>query len=193
MQRERRRNEALTAEGHRISGPRPWAAGLTVALAAALVLPEAVPALAQDIQSLGAFGDWRAYAYDEKGEKACYIASQPKKDEGEYKRRGEIYAMVTHRPADKVRDEVSLAAGYRYKSESRVEVSIDGKTFELVPHEDTAWVPDSAGDRKLVAAMRAGRQMVVQGTSSRGTPTKDTYSLMGFTKAYRAASKACGY
>ncbi len=193
MQRERRRNEALTAEGHRISGPRPWAAGLTVALAAALVLPEAVPALAQDIQSLGAFGDWRAYAYDEKGEKACYIASQPKKDEGEYKRRGEIYAMVTHRPADKVRDEVSLAAGYRYKSESRVEVSIDGKTFELVPHEDTAWVPDSAGDRKLVAAMRAGRQMVVQGTSSRGTATKDTYSLMGFTKAYKAASKACGY
>jgi len=166
---------------------------LTVALAAALALPGAGPVLAQDIESLGAFGDWRAYAYDEKGEKACYIASQPKKDEGDYKRRGEIYAMVTHRPADKVRDEVSLAAGYRYKSETRVKVLIDGKTFELLPHEDTAWVPDSAGDRKLVAAMRSGKQMVVQGTSSRGTATKDTYSLMGFTKAYKAASKACGY
>ena len=118
-----------------------------VALAAALAWPGAGLVLAQDIESLGAFGDWRAYAYDEKGEKACYIASQPKKDEGDYKRRGEIYAMVTHRPADKVRDEVSLAAGYRYKSETRVEVLIDGKTFELLPHEDTAWVPDSAGDR----------------------------------------------
>ncbi len=167
--------------------------GLMVALSAAVMLPGAAPVLAQDIQSLGAFGDWRAYAYDEKGEKACYIASQPKKDEGNYKRRGEIYAMVTHRPSDKVRDEVSLAAGYLYKAETRVEVSIDGKTFELLPHEDTAWVPDSAGDKKLVAAMRAGRQMVVQGTSSRGTATKDTYSLIGFTKAYKAASKACGY
>ena len=193
MQQERRKNGAETIGGHGIQGPSPGALGLALALSAALVLPGAGPALGQDIQSLGAFGDWRAYAYDEKGEKACYIASQPKKDEGNYKRRGEIYAMVTHRPADKVRDEVSLAAGYRYKAETRVEVSIDGKTFELLPHEDTAWVPDSAGDRKLVAAMRGGRQMVVQGTSSRGTATKDTYSLIGFTKAYKAASKACGY
>ena len=193
MQQERRENEAEAAGdlGNRATGL--GALGCTLALCAALALPGAAPALAQEIKSLGAFGDWRAYAFDEKGEKACYIASQPKKDEGDYKRRGEIYAMVTHRPADKVRDEVSLAAGYRYKTETRVQVSIDGKTFELLPHEDTAWVPDSAGDKKLVAAMRAGRQMVVQGTSSRGTATKDTYSLIGFTKAYRAASKACGY
>jgi hypothetical protein len=127
-----------------------------------------------------------------KGEKACYIASQPKKDEGKYKKRGEIYAMVTHRPGDKVRDEVSLSAGYRYKAESRIEVAIDSSKFELFPHEDTAWVPDSEGDKKLVAAMRAGKTMVVRGTSARGTATKDTYSLTGFTKAYRAASKACG-
>jgi invasion protein IalB len=166
---------------------------LALALSAALAWPGPAPALAQDIQNLGKFGDWRAYAYDEKGEKACYIASQPTKDEGDYKTRGEIYAMVTHRPADKVRDEVSLAAGYHYKTQSRVQVAIDGKTFELFPHEDTAWLPDSAGDRQLVAAMRAGKTMVVQGTSSRGTATKDTYSLIGFTKAYRAASKACGY
>jgi hypothetical protein len=128
----------------------------------------------------------------QKGEKACYIASQPKKDEGKYKKRGEIYAMVTHRPGDKVRDEVSLSAGYRYKAESRIEVAIDSSKFELFPHEDTAWVPDSEGDKKLVAAMRAGKTMVVRGTSARGTATKDTYSLTGFTKAYRAASKACG-
>jgi hypothetical protein len=151
------------------------------------------PVAAQEIKQLGRFGDWGAYAYDEKGEKACYIASQPTKHEGNYKRRGEIYAMVTHRPGDKVRDEVSLSAGYRYKEQSLVEVAIGGSKFELFPHEDTAWVPDSAGDQKLVKAMRAGKTMVVQGTSSRGTATKDTYSLIGFTKAYRAASEACGY
>ena len=181
--------------GRRRSRPAQvrWAAAPVLALTAALAWSGAGLALAQDIQNLGKFGDWRAYAYDEKGEKACYIASQPKKDEGDYKKRGEIYAMVTHRPADKVRDEVSLAAGYRYKTESRVKVSVDGKTFELFPHEDTAWVPDSAGDKKLVAAMRAGRTMVVQGTSARGTQTKDTYSLIGFSKAYQTAARACGY
>ena len=34
--------------------------------------------------------------------------------------------------------------------------------------------------------------MIVQGTSSRGTKTTDTYSLIGFTKAYRAIADACG-
>ena len=35
--------------------------------------------------------------------------------------------------------------------------------------------------------------MVVRGVSSRGTQTTDTYSLSGFTAAYRAINTACGY
>lgn len=151
------------------------------------------PAFGEAIERLGEFGNWRAFAFDENGAKACYIASQPTKDEGKYTQRGKIYAMVTHRPAEKVRDEVSLAAGYTYKAESTVQVTIDGTKFQLYPHEDTAWTPDTASDQKLVAAMKAGVTMVVQGTSKRGTATKDTYSLSGFTKAYNTAASACGY
>ena len=40
--------------------------------------------------------------------------------------------------------------------------------------------------------MIKGSKMVAVGTSSRGTKTKDTYSLSGFTKAYKAINKACG-
>ncbi|MDX1424550.1 MAG: invasion associated locus B family protein, partial [Kiloniellales bacterium] len=47
-------------------------------------------------------------------------------------------------------------------------------------------------DQAIVKAMRAGSSMVVKGTSSRGTVTTDTYSLLGFSKAYAAISKACG-
>jgi hypothetical protein len=151
------------------------------------------PAFGQAIERLGEYDDWRAYAYNEDGEKACYIASQPTKDEGDYTKRGKIYAMVTHRPAEKVRDEVSLAAGYTYKDQSSVEVKIDGTPFKLFPHQDTAWTPDTASDQKLVNAMKAGSTMVVQGTSARGTLTRDTYSLRGFTRAYQAAATACGY
>ena len=32
----------------------------------------------------------------------------------------------------------------------------------------------------------------VEGVSSRGTLTTDTYSLSGFTKAHNAIDKACG-
>ncbi|MGZ8996253.1 MAG: invasion associated locus B family protein [Rhodospirillales bacterium] len=44
----------------------------------------------------------------------------------------------------------------------------------------------------MLDAMRAGRQMVVKGTSTRGTLTTDTYSLNGFSTALQSIDKACG-
>ena len=46
-------------------------------------------------------------------------------------------------------------------------------------------------DNEMVNAMKRGSRMVVYGTSSRGTKTKDTYSLSGFANAYRAISNKC--
>jgi hypothetical protein len=40
--------------------------------------------------------------------------------------------------------------------------------------------------------MRKGDKMIVHGESSRGTQTKDTYSLKGFSQAYKAISAKCG-
>ncbi|MGB1026239.1 MAG: invasion associated locus B family protein, partial [Rhodospirillaceae bacterium] len=39
--------------------------------------------------------------------------------------------------------------------------------------------------------MKRGRDMIVKGTSSRGTVTTDTYSLSGVTAAMNAIDKAC--
>ena len=55
-----------------------------------------------------------------------------------------------------------------------------------------AWTPDAAADRELVDAMQRGKILVLRGTSSRGTDTVDTFSLIGFTKAYQEINKACG-
>jgi len=147
---------------------------------------------AQDIRRLGTFDHWSAYAYTEDGNKVCYMASQPEKDEGDYERRGEIYAMVTHRPAKGTQDVVSFVIGYPFKQDSRVKVTVDGeKTFTLFTHKDTAWAPDSQTDDALVQAMIQGGTMVVDGTSDKGTETTDTYSLIGFTDAHNAIDEAC--
>ena len=52
-------------------------------------------------QVLGEYGDWIAYYYRDSAGAVCYMASTPKKDEGKYSRRGDIYAVVTHRPDEK--------------------------------------------------------------------------------------------
>lgn len=143
-------------------------------------------------RSLGSFGDWTAVIDGAGSKKLCYAGSVPKKAEGKYTSRDDIHLLVTHRPADKVRGEVSITAGYTYRDGKDAEADIDGKTFNLFTRGGNAWAYDAAADKEMVAAMKAGRTMIVRGTSSRGTLTTDTYSLSGFTAAMNAIDKACG-
>ena len=150
------------------------------------------PAWAQGIEHLEDVRDWSAFRYAEGDASVCYMASQPKKDEGDYQTRGDIYAIVTHRPAENRVAEVSIVAGYTYKEESAVEVKIGSASWDLFTDGSSAWAPTPEEDLALVNAMKGGSSMIVKGTSSRGTATIDTYSLLGFSKAYAAISKACG-
>ena len=43
----------------------------------------------------------------------------------------------------------------------------------------------------MIDAMRKGSSLTVRGTSARGTEITDTYSLLGFSKAYQAIGAAC--
>ena len=144
-------------------------------------------------KSLGTFGDWNAYQMEENGEKVCYMASIPQKKEGNYKKRGEVFLIISHRPAKKTFNTVSLTAGYNYKKKSTVKAVIDkNNPIELFTDADTAWAATEDQDKELVSMMRAGDKAVFKGTSSRGTLTTDTFSLKGFTKAANAIDKACG-
>lgn len=157
-----------------------------------LVTILSAPAFANTPIELGEYGDWTAYSYKEGKNTVCYMASTPKKDEGNYKVRGDIYAIVTHRPAEKSYDVVNFVAGYNYKKNSKVVVKIGATTFNnLFTDGSNAWAPDSATDKKLVSEMKRGQKLTVEGVSFKGTKTKDTYSLSGFSKAYRAISAKC--
>ncbi len=155
------------------------------------VLLMASSAYAGEPKKIGDFSDWSAYFFSESGKKVCYIVSTPKTDEGKYKRRGEIYTLVTHRPSENTRNVFSYISGYPYKQDSEVTVAIDGKEFKLFTYEETAWAPDSSTDNALVGALRKGSKMVVKGISKRGTLTTDTYSLKGSGSAYDAISREC--
>ena len=148
-------------------------------------------ASAQSPSPLSSFKDWTAYTVKEEGGLACYIASQPKASEPTDVKRGPIWTLVTHRPYNKVENEVSIYVGYPFENGSEAIAEIDGEKFTLFTDNETAWASSPDLDAKLVAAMRKGRQLVVNGVSQRGTKTSDSYSLLGFTAAHQAISKAC--
>jgi Invasion associated locus B (IalB) protein len=163
------------------------------ALLAVLAWPLAAgPAAAQAIERISNSQDWSAFRYKEDGETVCYMASTPKKADGDYNDRGDIFAIVTHRPASNRIGEVSINAGYTYQKDSSVRLKIGSNSWDLFTDGSNAWAPSAQDDQAIVKAMKGGSSMTVKGTSSRGTLTTDTYSLLGFSKAYGAISQACG-
>lgn len=156
-----------------------------------LALAFAGSARAQGYEFLGQHGDWDAFADKKSKASVCYIGSNAIKDEGDYKKRGDIYVLVTKRKSEKYRDVVSFNFGYTLKPKQDVTVQIGSKKFKLFTSGETAWTYDAKDDAALVKMMQAGSEMIVNGVSSRGTKTKDTYSLKGISAAYREISKIC--
>ena len=92
-------------------------------------------------------------------------------------RRGDIFMMIAIRPADGVTNEVSFLGGYPFKKGSEVKASIGNDNFTLFTEGETAWAPGSTAK--------------IEGVSSRGTKTVDTFSLAGFTAALDTAADLC--
>jgi invasion protein IalB len=166
---------------------------LTGTVAAALAAAVAAgPARAANPTPIDKFGDWAAQTYDDGGKTLCYATSSPKKQAGNFKSRGNPYIAVTHAPQAGVRDQISYIAGYELKADSAVTLTVGKQSFSLsVLQKDRAWAKDASVDKAMIEAMRKGNSMTVKGTSARGTEITDTYSLVGFTKAYQAIGAAC--
>ena len=79
---------------------------------------------------------------------------------------------------------MQINAGYKYKNDSEIIMVIDNTSFKLFSEgDDSAW--SEKEDKKIVYAMKMGQNMTIKGTSTRGNPTKDTYTLLGFTSAFK--------
>jgi hypothetical protein len=194
LQRDRTRPGRREARRRRLPCRRGRGLALAralVALAGVVVASVEATGTAQETRLLGIFGKWSAYAVEQVGRQICYVASKPTKQEGNYKKRGDVWALVSHQPQEEQLDTVQLVAGYKFKEGSEVTVTIDGKTeFTLFTDNQDAWAYDG-DDQRLIEAMKRGGLMVVLGESWRGTQTKDNYSLRGFTRAYKEIGKAC--
>lgn len=149
--------------------------------------------------------DWTVFV--DKNPTECWSVSTPKETvntrEGRVVAvtRGDILLMVFYRPAEGAAGQVAFTGGYPFRQGSNVTVDVSGTEYALIVGEDqkdTAWREDEwawpaspSDDAKLVAAMKRGAQAVVSGISSRGTQTRDTFSLLGFTASVEDAEKRC--
>ena len=169
------------------------AAGVAALLAAGMAAPAAA---ADGPTLLGAFKDWSAY-YDRHRRLQDLLRPVPAQEhEPKNVNRDPVFFLVSDWPARKAKGEPEVVPGYPYKDGSKVTAQVGSDKFTFFTKNDgkdgNAWVEAKADEARLVDAMRRGSQMIVTGTSSRGTLTKDTYSLSGISAALDKIHAACG-
>lgn len=153
-------------------------------------------ALAQEVSDnrVAAKTDWSVFVEDNP--KQCWSVSAPNNTvntrDGRVVavNRGNIQLSVSFGP-QAASGQVAFTGGYPFAENSQVTVSISGQEFLLDTSGDWAWPESAELDAEVVAAMKRGSEAVVTGVSSRGTTTKDTFSLLGFTAATEDAEKRC--
>ena len=157
-----------------------------------LLWSAAVSALAGSPPSLiGSHEDWKAYSFMDGNEKVCFISSQPQKQEGKFRKRGEVFFFVTRWPDKNGQDAISISSGYPFKPESEVALRIGDMKFDLFTQGEMAWTRNPAADDSIIRDIQKGASMTVRGVSRRDTETTDTYSLKGVTDAYQSIMKEC--
>lgn len=164
------------------------AAGL--ALAAWTAVPQM--ASAQDQERVGAFRYWSTFTSQRPEGKVCWAATKPTDKEFNGGNRGDVFLMISVYPDTGVETEVSILSGYQYDESRTVQAKIGSQNFSFFAAQDGAWLETRNEERQIITAMRRGAKATVTGYAEGGGRSTDTFSLLGFTKAYEAAKKACG-
>jgi Invasion associated locus B (IalB) protein len=166
-----------------VAAPRPAAPSTTAAATPA----DAPPTL------LGQYGDWGAYWAAPNGHKVCFSIAKPKTAQTNPagRKRDQAYVFISSRPAENVRNEVSVIIGYPFKDKTDATAEIGADKFAMYTLNDGAWIKNVAEEARMVDAMRKGSDLTVKGVSGHGTESTDTYSLKGLSQAVDRASQEC--
>jgi invasion protein IalB len=90
-----------------------------------------------------------------------------------------------------VKNEISVIIGYPFKSSSDATAEIGTTKFAMYTQNDGAWIKNVAEEARMIDAMRKGGDLVVKGTSGRGTSSTDQFSLKGLAQALDRAAQEC--
>jgi hypothetical protein len=145
---------------------------------------------AEDIKKIGKYKDWEVMTVSDVDGKVCFAQSLPVLQAPKSNKR-EAKIFVTFRPADKIKDEISVSAGYEFNSNTVTAQSGKNKFKFDIKEQGFAWITDNKIESKMVKIMKKGSRIMISGYNKNGSQTIDHYSLLGFTKAYNSTKKAC--
>ena len=146
---------------------------------------------AEDVKKLGKYKDWETMVLVEASGNTCFAQSSPVLQAPKSNKR-DARLFVSFRPGDKITDEISTTSGYEYNKNNKVIATSGKNKFNFdIKQQGFAWMTSNKNEKKMIKVMMKGSRIMVTGFNAKGSQTIDHYSLLGFTKAYKAAKSAC--
>ena len=146
---------------------------------------------AENLKKVGKFKDWEVMVFSEISGKVCFAQSSPVLQAPKNNKR-EAKLFVTFRPGEKISNEISTTAGYEFNKNNSVLATSGSNKFKFdIKQQGFAWMTSNKKEKIMVKIMKKGSRIMVSGYNEKGSQTIDHYSLLGFTKAYNTAKKAC--
>ncbi|VAW17152.1 hypothetical protein MNBD_ALPHA11-1510 [hydrothermal vent metagenome] len=90
-----------------------------------------------------------------------------------------------------MRNEFNMIAGYEFAPESVAIAKVGSNTYELFTSADAAWLSDPEQSEAFARDLRAGANLLIEGSSVGGEDIVQTFSLSGATASSRAINSAC--
>ena len=149
-----------------------------------------INALAVTPRSTGKYKNWESFVAETDKGKICFAQTVPTKRAPAAVKREKSKLFVTFRPSEDIKDEVSLTSGHDYKTSS-VTARSGKRKYSFFSQKDFAWLLDDQEEKKFIQLMKKATDIIVKARTIKGAETTDHYSMMGFTKAYNTAKKAC--
>ena len=145
----------------------------------------------ENLKSIGKFKDWESFILSQEGNKVCFAQSTPVVRAPKKLKREPSRLFVSFRPAQNIKNEISVTNGYDFKLKAPVTAKSGKKKYDLFSKGRFAWVVDNGDEKKLIITMKKASRLMIIGNTEKGDQTTDHYSMMGFTKAYNTAKKNC--
>ena len=146
---------------------------------------------AEEVKKMGTHKDWETYVVKSDTGKVCFAQSKPILQSPKKNLR-EARLFISFRPTENIANEISITSGYDYNNKNSI-TAISGKNkykFDII-QESFAWMTSNKLEKKMIKIMQKGSRIMVTGYNQKGSQTIDHYSLLGFTKAYKATKANC--
>ena len=149
-----------------------------------------IDAFAVTPRSTGKYKNWESFVVVTDKGKICFAQSIPTKRAPAAVKRDKSKLFVTFRPSEEIKDQVSLTSGHDYKTSS-VTASSGKRRYSFFSQKNFAWLLDDQEEKKFIQLMKKATDIIVKERTTKAAESTDHYSMMGFTKAYNTAKKAC--